>query len=107
MKLSERYHSLKSSYIKAFEKQTELEFEHESGEILFFGDYCFNFDTIRQVVDNSIKFKTLSQWHWFTVEYKCKINLVSYWKREIDVKENIPYSDYKDYQLMLLNEMIP
>ena len=107
MKLSERYHSLKSAYIKAFVKHTEIDFEFESGEILFFGDYCFDFDTIRQVVDNSIPFETLSQWYWFTVEYKCKINLVSYWKREADFVETQYNFDYKDYQLMLLNEMIP
>lgn len=113
MKLQDRYDSIKKAYIVAFEKHTKIDFDYESGLIFFFGDYCFDFDTIRLVVDDKIDVKSLVQWYWFTLEYKCKINLPTYVRRLVDFKNSgvdlEQYSiefDYKYYHLMLLNELI-
>ena len=111
MTLKERLTSVYTAYVSKFEKQIGLEIDYipkSFDSILCFGDYYFNIDDVIKAVDINISFNTLSNWYWLTVETKCKINMQNYKKREEYFKhlhDLLPY-DYKDFHIMLLNEMI-
>jgi hypothetical protein len=92
-----------NAYIQAFEAKYETDTKCVDFGVMYeTADMYLSFTDIIHCIDNDIQFSDLSAWYWFTTETKCKINLQTYLRRKLDYP-----SDHKDFQIILLNEMIP
>jgi len=93
-----------NAYIQGFDAKYETDTEEVDFMMLYtVADMYLSFVDIVYCIDNDIQFDDIYSWYWFTVETKGKINLQTYLRRKIDY----PESDHKDFQIILLNEMIP
>jgi hypothetical protein len=93
-----------NAYIKAFDAKHETDtVEVTFLELYEVADMYLSFIDIVYCINNDIQFDDLFEWYWFTNETKCKINLQTYLRRKADY----PESDHNDFQIILLNEMIP
>ena len=107
MTLQDRLNSLTLAYIKAFAKHIGVEYDHESGGVHFFGDYCVTFDQMAEIVNYKIPKQTFFDWWQLTTGYSYKINLITYWKRERDFQYLRGFGyDKKDFWLSLMSERI-
>ena len=103
-KLSTNLTNAVNAYITAFDAKYETEtLCTEFGVMYEVADIFLSFTDIVHCIDNDIQFSDLYAWYWFTLYTKCKINLLTYLRR----KQDYPDSDHKDFQIILLNEMIP
>jgi hypothetical protein len=93
-----------NAYIKAFDAKYQTDTECVDFGVMYeVDDMYLSFVDIVHCIDNDIQVDDLYSWYWFTVETKCKINLQTYLRRKADY----PDGDHKDFQIILLNEMIP
>ncbi len=108
MTLQDRLNSLTLAYIKAFQKHIGIEYDHESGGVHFFGDYCLTFEGMAEIINYKIPKQTFFDWWQLTTTYSYKINLKTYWRRERDHKYNMAGFGYdkKDFWLYLMSEQL-
>lgn len=93
-----------NAYIQAFDAKYQTETECVDFGVMYEVDYMhLSFADIIHCIDNDIQVYDLSFWYLFTTNTKCKINLQTYLRR----KQDYPECDHKDFQIILLNEMIP
>jgi hypothetical protein len=93
-----------NAYIQDFDAKYETDTECVTFLALYeVADMYLSFVDIVYCIDNDIQFSDLYAWYWFNTNTKCKINLQTYLRRKADYQE----SDHKDFQIILLNEMIP
>lgn len=102
--LQKDYENAVKNYINVFCLDNECDCVTVADfEVYDCADMYLAFKDIKYCVDNGIKFSLLSDWYWFTLETKCKINLHTYIRR----LEDYPHiEDKRDYHIILLNERI-
>ena len=98
------YENAVKNYINVFCLDNDCDLETVTEfEVYDCADMYLAFKDIKLCVDKGIKFSVLTDWYWFTMETKCKINLATYVRR---LKDYTPIADIRDYHIILLNEMI-
>lgn len=102
--LQKNYDEAVEAYLDAFSKNHDTYLTVVSRYNIYdCADMFLALNDIRFCVDNEIDFSILSDWYWFTLETKCRINLPTYVRR----MEDYPHiEDKRDYHIILLNEMI-